>query len=49
MKNCMVCIGLGVMGTLMYQNIKNGKAKKYINKMEEMVKDTYNNIYEEDM
>ena len=47
MKKCITLIGMGVMGTLMYQSIKNGSAKKYINKMEKMMKDTYDDIYDE--
>lgn len=47
MKKCFMLIGMGVMGTLMYQSIRDGSAKKYINKMEKMMKETYDDIYEE--
>ena len=33
MKSSMALVGAGVMGTIMYQQIKNGNMKKWVSKM----------------
>ncbi len=47
MKSSMALIAMGVGGTLLYQQIKNGNARKYINKMEHFKKKTLDDL--EDM
>ena len=47
MKSNIALIAMGVGGTLLYQQIKNGNAKKYLNKMERFTKKTYDDL--EDM
>ena len=46
-KSSMALIAMGVGGTLLYQQIKNGNARKYINKMESITKKTCDDL--EDM
>ena len=38
MKSSMALIAMGVGGTLLYQQIRNGNARRYIKKMEECKK-----------
>ena len=38
MKKCMTLIAMGVGGTLLYQNIKNGNARRMMKDMEENIK-----------
>ena len=47
MKKNMALVLMGVGGTLLYQQIRNGNAKKYIKDMECLVKKTYNSMCEE--
>ncbi len=44
MKRSMVLIAMGVGGTLLYQQIRNGNARKCIKDMEDFVKNTYNEM-----
>ncbi len=44
MKKSMTLIAMGVAGTLLYQQIKNGNAKKCINDMEKLAKKTYEDM-----
>ena len=47
MKNSMALIAMGVAGTLLYQQIRNGNAKKCIKNMEEFAKKTYDDLYDD--
>ena len=47
MKKSMTLILMGVGGTLLYQQIRNGNARKYIKDMEKMLKDEMDDL--EDM
>ena len=47
MKKSMALIMMGVGGTLLYQQIRNGNARKYIKDMEKMLKDEFDDL--EDM
>jgi len=47
MKKNMVLVLMGVGGTLLYQQIRNGNARKCIKDMEKMLKDEFNDL--EDM
>ena len=47
MKKSMALIMMGVGGTLLYQQIRNGNAKKYIKDMENMLKNEFDDL--EDM
>lgn len=47
MKKNMTLVLMGVGGTLLYQQIRNGNAKKYIKDMEKMLKESYDDL--EDM
>ncbi len=47
MKSSMMLVLMGVGGTLLYQQIRNGNAKKYIKKMEGIAMKTYDDL--EDM
>ena len=47
MKKNMALILMGVGGTLLYQQIRNGNAKKYIKDMENMLKNEFDDL--EDM
>lgn len=47
MKSSMALILMGVGGTLLYQNIKNGNAKRCIKKIEKKMMDSYDDL--EDM
>ena len=47
MKKNMALILMGVGGTLLYQQIRNGNAKKCIKDMENMLKESYDDL--EDM
>ena len=47
MKKNMTLILMGVGGTLLYQQIRNGNAKKCIKDMENMLKESYDDL--EDM
>ena len=47
MKKSMALIMMGVGGTLLYQQIRNGNARKYIKDMEKMLKDEMDDL--EDM
>lgn len=46
-KKSMTLIAMGVGGTLLYQQIKNGNAKKCIKDMENMMKKTYEDVCDE--
>ena len=50
-KKSMALIAMGVGGTLMYQQIKNGNVKRYMEDMKEMALKKYEDLYEnlEDM
>ena len=43
-KKNMALIAMGVGGTLLYQQIRNGNAKKYIKDMECLAKKTYDDM-----
>ena len=47
MKKNISLIMMGVGGTLLYQQIRNGNAKKYIKDMEKILKESYDDL--EDM
>lgn len=47
MKKSMALIMMGVGGTLLYQQIRNGNARKCIKDMERMLRDEFNDL--EDM
>ena len=47
MKKSMTLVLMGVGGTLLYQQIRNGNAKKCIKDMENMLKESYDDL--EDM
>lgn len=47
MKKNMTLIMMGVGGTLLYQQIRNGNARKYIKDMEKMLRESYDDL--EDM
>lgn len=47
MKKNMTLVLMGVGGTLLYQQIRNGNAKKYIKDMENMLKNEFDDL--EDM
>lgn len=47
MKKSMALVFMGVGGTLLYQQIRNGNAKKCIKDMEKMLKESYEDL--EDM
>ena len=47
MKKSMALIMMGVGGTLLYQQIRNGNARKCIKDMEKMLKDEFDDL--EDM
>ena len=47
MKKSMALIAMGVGGTLMYQQIKNGNVKKYMEDMKRMALKKYENLYED--
>lgn len=47
MKNAVGFVAMGVGGTLLYQQIKNGNAKKCIKDMERFARKTYDDL--EDM
>ena len=47
MKKNMALILMGVGGTLLYQQVRNGNARKYIKDMEKMLKDEMDDL--EDM
>ena len=47
MKKSMTLIAMGVGGTLMYQQIKNGNVKKYMEDMKRMALKKYENLYED--
>lgn len=47
MKKSMTLIAMGVGGTLLYQQIKNGNAKKCIKDMEKLAKKTYEDMCDE--
>ena len=47
MKKNMALILMGVGGTLLYQQIRNGNARKYIKDMEKMLRESYDDL--EDM
>ena len=46
-KKNMALIAMGIGGTLLYQQIRNGNAKKCINEMENFAKKTYDDLYED--
>lgn len=46
-KKSMVLIAMGVGGTLLYQQIKNGNAKKYIDDLEKFTKKTCDDLYDD--
>lgn len=47
-KSALCCIGLGVVGTIMYQELKNGNLKKMVKKMDKaktkIIEDMENSI-----
>ena len=47
MKRMLTYIAMGVGGTLLYQQIRNGNAKKCIKDMEEFMKKTYDDVYDD--
>lgn len=47
MKKSMMLVAMGVGGTLLYQQMKNGNMKKYMRDMKRLAKDTYDDL--EDM
>ena len=47
MKKNMTLVLMGIGGTLLYQQIRNGNARKYIKDMEKMLRDEFNDL--EDM
>ena len=47
MKKSMTLIMMGIGGTLLYQQIRNGNARKYLKDMEDMLKDEMDDL--EDM
>ena len=47
MKKSMTLIMMGVGGTLLYQQIRNGNARRYLKDMEDMLKDEMEDL--EDM
>lgn len=47
MKKSMTLIMMGIGGTLLYQQIRNGNARKYLKDMENMLKDEMDDL--EDM
>ena len=47
MKKNMLLVAMGVGGTLLYQQIRNGNAKKCIKDMENLVMKTYDDIAED--
>ena len=44
LKKNMLLIAMGVGGTLLYQQIRNGNARKYIKDMEDLAKKTCNDM-----
>lgn len=46
-KKNMALVLMGIGGTLLYQQIRNGNAKKYMKNMECLVKKTYNDMCDE--
>lgn len=47
LKNSMMLIAMGVGGTLLYQQIRNGNAKKCITNIEKFAKKTYEDMYDD--
>ena len=47
MKKNIALIAMGIGGTLLYQQIKNGNAKKCIKDIENFAKKTYDEMYED--
>ena len=47
MKKSMTLVLMGIGGTLLYQQIRNGNARKYLKDMEDMLKDEMDDL--EDM
>ena len=43
-KKNMILIAMGIGGTLLYQQIRNGNARKYISNMERFAKKTYDDM-----
>lgn len=47
MKKMICYIAMGVGGTLLYQQIRNGNAKKCIKDVEKFMKKTYDDMYDD--
>ena len=47
MNKAIAYIAMGVGGTLLYQQIKSGNAKKCIKDIERFAKKTYNDVYDD--
>lgn len=46
-KSMMICVAMGVGGTLLYQQMRNGNVSKCIKDIENFAKKTYNSMYDE--
>ena len=47
MKGTIACVLMGVGGTLVYQQVRNGNAKKYMNEVKRFAKKEMNCMYDE--
>ena len=47
MKGSIACVAMGVGGTLLYQQMRNGNVKKYINEVKKFAKIEMNSMYDE--
>lgn len=47
MKKNMALVAMGVGGTLLYQQMKNGNVKRYVRNVKRFAKKTYNNLYDD--
>lgn len=46
LKSSLALLGMGAMGVVMYQNIKNGNMKKLVSKMDNLKKKAMNDLEE---